>query len=107
MTQHTFTVQDIRTMTDAEIEGVLDRLHHAETICVLYGWTGTNQGRSERDDALTELWLRWFQRVGDDFVSPGENPELSDSVISDLARARNRKRDATLKHYFGDTDGGN
>lgn len=100
MTQHTFTVQQLRAMSDEDLQGVLDRLHQAETICVLFGWTGVNPG-NERDDALTELWMRWIHTVGVDFAAPSENPELSDSVIADLAPARRDTRDETLRKLFG------
>lgn len=77
------------------------RLALAESVCVLYGWTGV-QGSTEREKALLELWMMWSRFPGTDH-SPEGNPELTDTLISDLARRRDETRAQTLARLLGMT----
>ena len=79
---------------DAELTGLRQRLALAESVCVLYGWTGLRMD-SDRDKALFELWSMWSKLPGTD-VSPEGNPELTDTLIADLARRRDETRARVL-----------
>jgi hypothetical protein len=80
--------------TDPEITALRQRLALAESVCVLYGWTGSRPD-SDRDKALFELWSMWAKLPGTD-TSPEGNPELTDALISDLARRRDETRAQVL-----------
>jgi hypothetical protein len=78
-----------------ELAGARERLAAAETVCVLFGWTSAHDD-TDREKALTMLWRRWSNLVGNAFTSPGAHPELSDEVIASLARERDAIRERTL-----------
>lgn len=92
---------DAQISTD-EVAALRRRLALAESVCVLFGWTGV-RGSTDRDKALHELWSMWSDLPGAD-NSPEGNPELTDSLISDLARRRDETRARTLARIWGMTE---
>ena len=76
-----------------------ERLHAAERVCVLFGWTAQNTSDSEREDALTQAWLDWSHVVPDGFMQ--EQPDLSDEAIHELAEKRRHIRKQTLAAIQG------
>lgn len=78
----------------AENEALRRRLAVAERVCVLFGWTAVHDA-SDRDKALHELWSEWDD-LPDTDSSPAGNPDLTDELISQLARKRDETRARTL-----------
>lgn len=66
----------------------------AERVCAMTGWTASTNG-SERDKALTELWMAWAKERPH-LTGPKAWPDLDDDGIAALAAQRDATRTATL-----------
>lgn len=80
----------VKRVSDLEL-----RLAAAEQVCVLYGWTGSND-RSERGDAVTQAWMDWVHSYGHEMERAAVKDPAWDARIKDLARRRREIRDATI-----------
>ncbi len=50
-------------MTPEEITHLQERLAAAETVCVLYGWTGSPQA-NDNEKAALQAWMDWTRLAG-------------------------------------------
>ncbi|HZN72433.1 MAG TPA: hypothetical protein VFC00_12250 [Micromonosporaceae bacterium] len=69
---------------------LLGRLRAAEQVCVLYGWT-PSQEDSRSTKACTQAWMDWHSRYGIGSPTPAWR-----SRVKELAAERDRVRTATL-----------
>jgi hypothetical protein len=90
-------MSDFTNLSRDELE---QRLRMAEDVCVMVGWCGL--GHSDREEAATELWLRWARLVGQDYTGPDAHPELAGAEAA-LAAQRGRTRADTIARLV---DGG-
>lgn len=74
------------------------RLEAAEAVCLMYGWSRTREfDGTDRQLATLQLWNRWVDLVGMDFLSPKQHPELNEDETKALADQRRAIRAETLK----------
>ena len=92
----------VEAYADLSAGELIERLTLAENICVLVGWTAARTD-TDRGKALTELWMRWSATAGPAAFEADSNPHLNDAVISQLAAARDRTQQATLRRLFPGT----
>jgi hypothetical protein len=84
------------------LEQLESRLQTAEDVCLMYGWsTGNPRYASDREKATYMLWTRWH-RIAGVSSSPADHPHLSEERIAELARERDRIREATLARIRGE-----
>ena len=83
--------------------GIETRLHAAEQVCVLVGWTAAHS-ESDLDKALHEAWREW-QDIPGVSTAPEDHPELGDERIAELARRRDEMRAQALATLRGAEDG--
>lgn len=81
--------------TNLSREDLEQRLRAAEEVCVMVGWCGL--GHSDREEAATELWLRWARLVGQDYTGPDAHPELAGSEAVLAAQRRQARADTTAR----------
>lgn len=87
----------LHVLCPADLRALLDGLRLAERVCALVGWTAT--GHSERDKALTEVWMEW-SRSRPGMSTRDAWPDLDDEGIKALAERRDATRAATLDRLF-------
>lgn len=92
--------QIMGTLADALVALTLplqERLKAAEDVCVMYAWSPVNAiDGTDREKAAYELWRRWMDMPGTS-VLPEDHPDLTDQLVSDLARKRDEHRARILR----------
>ena len=76
--------------TREDYDQLRERLAVAETVCTIFGWTGTRTD-GERDKAVSQAWQEWAIAYG----SPKPTPEW-DERVTELAAKRDEIRNRTL-----------
>ena len=87
-------------MSDAaELMELRRRLHAAEQVCVMFGWTAVRND-SDRDKACAQLWHEWAALVGSEFTDPEAHPDLSEEGIAALARQNDLRHHLAMERIW-------
>ncbi|HET6915953.1 MAG TPA: hypothetical protein VFH56_07675 [Acidimicrobiales bacterium] len=89
--------RDWRNYGEMSREELIERLRHAEDVCVYFGWTGAAPVNDNRAQAATELWMRWARLDGVD-TSVASNVDLAsaEQSLADIAEQRHERRRAPV-----------
>ena len=88
----------VENVTLAELK---QRLKAAEDLCVMYTWSPAHT-ESPREKAAFELWMRWSELVGEDFLKAEAHPDLDNRVVAQLAAKRDETRARALARIRSD-----
>jgi hypothetical protein len=83
-----------------KLDELEERLRLAERVCLLYGWSGSDD--TERGRAAMQAWMEWADFVGKEFTSAKAHPELNDEAIAALATIRAAIHTVTIARIRGE-----